>query len=230
MNKTFVILCVCCVLLSGCATPKYNYRPMTMQISHPPLNAFITTQVGDIMLRQGKYSEHDALYLKENISVGILGSYKFTRGYYLKQGEDKKSEFYLPSGGPDSGSVIEGALADPFQVIRLDKKSGRLYGVSAYNLEARANKADYVKKKYSVASPDSFQQTLIYSGKIGDKINIGYREFSNDIARPAFNNDVEYDLTESKIIGYKGARIEVIEATNEHIKYKVIQNFNRAKL
>jgi len=91
------------------------------------------------------------------------------------------------------------------------------------------DKADYEKKKYPVASPDSFQQTLIYSGKVGNKINIGYREFSGSLARPAFNNEVEYDLSESKVIGYKAARIEVIEATNQSIKYKVIQNFNRAR-
>ena len=83
-----------------------------------------------------------------------------------------------------------------------------------------ARKADYEKKKYPVTNSDSFQQTLIYSGKVGDKINVGYREFSSNVARPAFNNEVEYDLSESKIIGYKGARIEVIEATNEYIKYK----------
>jgi len=58
---------------------------------------------------------------------------------------------------------------------------------------------------------------------------VGYREFSNNLARPAFNNTVEYDLTDSKIIGYRGARIEVIEATNEFRKYKVIQNFNKAQ-
>jgi hypothetical protein len=34
------------------------------------------------------------------------------------------------------------------------------------------------------------------------------------MARPAFNNDVEYDLSESKLIGYKGAQFEVIEASN----------------
>ncbi|ELT4634368.1 hypothetical protein R8Y01_003702, partial [Acinetobacter baumannii] len=74
---------------------------------------------------------------------------------------------------------------------------------------------------------DSFQQTLIYSGKVGNKINIGYREFSSNIARPAFNNDVEYDLSQSKEIGYKGALLEIIEATNQDIKYKVIRNFNK---
>lgn len=72
---------------------------------------------------------------------------------------------------------------------------------------------------------NSFQQSLIYSGRIGDKINIGYREFANSQARPAFNNDVEYDFNSSNIIGYKGAEIEIIEATNQFIKYKVIRNF-----
>lgn len=75
---------------------------------------------------------------------------------------------------------------------------------------------------------DSFQQTLIYSGKVGNKINIGYREFSGSIARPAFNNNVEYDLSESTTIGYKGAQLEIIEATNQYIKYRVIKNFNSA--
>jgi len=46
----------------------------------------------------------------------------------------------------------------------------------------------------------------------------------------AFNNDVDYDLNESKVIGYKGARIEIIEATNELIKYRVLKNFNQAQL
>jgi len=200
------------------------------EISEPPLNTVITVNIGDSMLRQGKYIKHDAIYLKQDTKAkGLTTSYTFTRGYYLKKGEDDKSEFYLPSNGLDSGQVIESALIDPFQIIRLDKKSGKLCGVTIYNFEECTSKADYEKKKYPVTSSDSFQQTLIYSGKVGNKINIGYREFSNGFARPAFNNDVEYDLSESSIIGYKGARIEVIEVTNEYIKYRLLQNFSRTQ-
>ena len=79
-------------------------------------------------------------------------------------------------------------------------------------------------------SQDSFKQTLIYSGKVGNKINVGYREFSGSVARPAFNNNVEYDLSESLVIGYKGAQIEVLEATNQYIRYKVLRNFNKATM
>jgi hypothetical protein len=66
---------------------------------------------------------------------------------------------------------------------------------------------------------------LIYNGRIGDKINVGYREFSNSLARPAFNNDVEYDLSASRTIGYKGAQIEVIDANNNSITYRVLRTF-----
>lgn len=224
-----VALLIALLLSTGCASPKYNYFPKTTEISEPSLNTTVTVYIGDSMLRQGKYSEHDAIYLHQDTKVGVLGTYTFTQGYYIKKGEDNKSEFYLPAGGANSGQVITGALNDPFQVIRLSKKNGKLCGVSIYNGEACTSDANYTREKLPVASSDSFQQTLIYSGKVGNKINIGYREFSDNMARPAFNNNVEYDLSESNIVGYKGARIEVIEATNESITYKLLRNFNQAE-
>jgi hypothetical protein len=35
-------------------------------------------------------------------------------------------------------------------------------------------------------------------------------------------------LDESADIGYKGARLEILNATNQYIEYKVISNFNKA--
>ena len=83
----------------------------------------------------------------------------------------------------------------------------------------------FERKKQLSEKVSSFQQTLIYNGRVGDKINIGYREFSNNAARPAFNNSVEYDLSVSSTIGYKGALLEIIKADNSSIVYKVIKNF-----
>jgi hypothetical protein len=217
------------VILSGCVIVRHSYQPERRRIDEPPQNTVITAYVGDTMLRQGERTEHDAIYLREEVKIGTLGGYTFTPGYYLKKEEDGNSEYYLPAGGPDSGQVIVSPMADPFQVIRIDKKSGQFCPVSVFNIQACTSRTNYEKKKYIVASPDSFQQTLIYSGKVGDKISVGYREFLGNLARPAFSNEVEYDLSESKIIGYEGARIEVVEATNQSIKYKVIQNFNRAE-
>ena len=62
---------------------------------------------------------------------------------------------------------------------------------------------------------------------IGDILKFTYREFTfYGYARDAFTQDVQYDLKEDPIIGFKGARVEVIEATNREITYKVISYFS----
>ena len=69
-------------------------------------------------------------------------------------------------------------------------------------------------------------QTLLYLGKSGNVLKFGYRESYQDLARPAFSNEISYDLTESDIIGYKKAKLQVISATNTSITYKVLSYFN----
>ncbi len=231
MARLSVLLVAALMLLCGCASVlvRYNYSPQPTETSEPPLNTVVTAYVGDNLVRQGQYTEHDAIYLRQDVRVGIIGEVMIMRGYYLKVGEDATSEFYRTAGGSDSGQIVVAAAAVPVCALRVDRRDGRLCAVAVKGGEDCTAKADYERKKYPVTGAADFQQTLIYSGKVGDKINIGYREFSGSRARPAFNNEVEYDLSQSKTIGYKGARIEVIEATNEYIKYKVISNFNKAQ-
>ena len=61
---------------------------------------------------------------------------------------------------------------------------------------------------------------------VGNKINIGYREFQGGMARAAFSNEVEYDLSESKTIRYKGAVLDIMDANNQSITFKLTRNFN----
>ena len=216
------------ILVTGCATPDFNYRPDTTNISQPPLNQLITSYVGDTMLRQGKYTEHEAIYITEKIDVGW--AYDLLPGYYLKKGEDKQTETFYPGGGDESGHITKAALADPWSAVMTHKQKDKICVITVFNATSCKKAARYERRKKPVLTHDSFQQTLIYSGKVGTKINISYREFSNSLARPAFNNDVEYDLSSSPTIGYKGARITVLKATNEYIKYRVLSNFNKAAL
>jgi hypothetical protein len=213
--------------LFGCAVPKYNYLPTRIEISKPPLGSTNIVHVGDDMLRQGNYTEHEAIFL--NTNAVISWAYTATRGYYLKKGEDQESEFYQPSYDSETGQIVKAAIADPWQSLQAYKGQQMLCVVTVFNVHVCESNIPFERLKRAAMQSDSFQQTLIYSGRIGNKINIGYREFSNNLARPAFNNNVEYDLSESKIIGYKGARLEILEATNEFIRYRVIENFNKAQ-
>jgi hypothetical protein len=81
---------------------------------------------------------------------------------------------------------------------------------------------DYPPPDYG--GPGSFKQELIYTGRSGDTIHASYREYMNDLARPSFFNDLQYDLHQSQIIVYKRYRIKVLSATNESITYIVIED------
>lgn len=214
------------LFVTGCATPVQNYQPESIAISEPPLNSTSTSQVGDNMLNQGKYQVQEVLYLAT--SQKVSWAYELSAGNFKKMGEDEAGEFFLPGAGQDGGTIQKAAIADPWKAVMLKKVQPNLCVVTAFNVAACTNSQGLERKKQQVLTQDAFQQTLIYSGRVGNKINVGYREFSNNLARPAFNNNVEYDLSESKLIGYKGAQIEVLEATNQMIRYRVLKNFNPA--
>lgn len=86
---------------------------------------------------------------------------------------------------------------------------------------------NYNPKKMFRIKPNSFQQVIEYNGKSDKTLRFSYREFSNNMARSSFTANFTMDLNESNKIGYKGALIEVIKATNSTIKYRVIKNFNK---
>lgn len=224
--SSFIVLIA---LLSACTSPQYNYQSEAVAISEPPLNSVVSVQIGEEMLKQGKFYERAAIRLSQDIKFGMFNMYTLTPGVYVKVGEDQDSDFYKPSDGKGGGFVKKAALADPWESIQLGKNGEKISVITIFHVRASEKAVGIIKTKQLSLADDSFQQTLIYSGKVGSKIKLGYREFSNNQARPAFNNDVEYDLAESKVIGYKGARLEVIEATNEGIKYRVIQNFNQSE-
>jgi len=67
-----------------------------------------------------------------------------------------------------------------------------------------------------------FKKELIYSGKSGDTVNISYREYGDDYARPAFAQELKYDLKSSKEIRFQNYRFSVLSADNSSIKFKVL--------
>ena len=215
MKQIFIISLL--ALLGGCTSVQYNGSPSAMKdVNYPPLGKKVTAYVGDHMVEKGVIYEEQVLYVKRRVDGAL---YDIPSSNYPQVGFDEKQDFFSATG------VIRGALSDPIEALAVGKTEGSqvcvittLGGSSCYN-------ADYERRGRVSETKNSFQQTLIYSGRVGNKINIGYREFSNNTARPAFNNEVEYDLSELMRIGYKGAQIEVLEADNSSITYEVLRNF-----
>ncbi len=222
MVKQFILL-VFALSLTACANQAvYNYTPKVNSFSSPPINEIVSVGVGENMLSQGISTEREILITSQPNTIAL---YTIPKGSYVKIGEDDKFHYY--SGALNNLFITTGIFNVPDLNVNvgLNKESNEVCIIRRMEfLFCDEVKAE--RKQEIVESNANFQQTLIYSGKVGTNLNLSYREFSDNRARPAFNNDVVYDLATSNEISYKGAIIEVIEATNRNITYRVISNFN----
>lgn len=206
------------MVITGCTTvPLNGPQAHITRIDYPEKGKTVTAYVGDYLVKKGKIVKEKVLVVRK----GINGfNYQIPARTYTQIGYDSKNSYYKASG------VTGNAFADPVRALALGKHKGAQLCVvtpfNAWNCYAGL----YERKTRVSREKNSFQQTLIYSGRVGDKINISYREFNNDIARPAFYNNVEYELSSSSTIGYKGALLEITDADNSSITYKLIRNFN----
>lgn len=226
--KKLLFLTLPIIVLAGCATTGSNtnaYIPQKQNISEPPLNTVTTVSIGDKMLFQGTATQGDALYFLVTQKYYYGGTIQ--QGYYAKTKEDDKYTYFNSTNNVGSGKFTDIMGASIPVGLSLRKSDNAICVPSILGNGGFVCSTDlkFEKRNWATASNDDFQQTLLYNGRVGNKINIAYREFSSNLARPAFNNDVEYDLSVSKEIAYKGALIEVIKADNKEITYKILSNF-----
>jgi hypothetical protein len=67
-----------------------------------------------------------------------------------------------------------------------------------------------------------FISELSYTGKQGNVITIYYKESTEGVSRPPLTQELTYDLSISDTIQFKDTKIKIFEASNNLIKYEVI--------
>jgi len=209
--------------LAGCAAPKIMYVPSEEPFSVPPINMVVQAPPGAVLLEQGVHRGYEAIKLDRAVAVG---SFMLPPGVYLKESESTQAEFYSwdEVTSPTHGRGVQsGGLQ--LKVVFLPKGSQALCLQTMNSALFCTDDARPVRMRTTVVDKDAFQATLLYSGRVGSKVMLAYRESYAGRARPAFDNTAEYDLASSNILAYKGARLEVLEANNEGIRYRVLSNF-----
>jgi hypothetical protein len=73
-----------------------------------------------------------------------------------------------------------------------------------------------------------YRKEIVYQGAAGGILRLLYREYTNDLVRPAFIQELTYDYSgaESLRVAVKGVRLEVFEAGNSGIRYLVTRGFD----
>lgn len=210
------------LLLTGCVSmsiPQFQNVTTYRQGSIPEINQESSTDVGSTIYTEFDYQEIETIRLTEDVKSSITD---------------------IPANTSLTAMTMDGVLVyQPYGTVNYpgillsdqneDGKLDRIKNISSMNSRwiNLQPAAAYEDAESIPTQSGGFKLELVYQGKTGNTIKVLYREFNNDIARPAFSQVVEYDLdgNGTGIIAFKGARIEVLEASSSEIEYRVIKGF-----
>ena len=226
-------------LFGGCSTPtiQTNLRLATI----PEIYTLTTVEIGQTIISKAFVKSTPAIMVP-NETLDPISPMPIPSGIFALSREDSNGKYY------DSGVKVERNSWEFIPHVLLVKmiertatgKSVGSVGVFVPNDRSKSpvgyagdgsvmGSVPIVGIQPSIKeewSQGAFKRELIYTGISKNVISILYREFKDDIARPAFTQDIKYDLSDSKIIGYRGSRFEVTEATNTGITYKVLKSID----
>ena len=192
----------------------------------------ITTEVylGDRMLEQRTGDYRECIVPKrsfEKKAAGYEWVVKVNKPLCKKNADSKyylASYSMVPSYQPEPEYFAR--LVDNNDHYELHLKAHAGGGFSRALRFKNINKDNIeMNNRWFVYAKNSFQQTIEYAGKSGNQLRFIYSEFNHGFARDAFTREFQVDLDEGNIAAFKGALIEIEEATNVNIRYKVIRNF-----
>lgn len=75
----------------------------------------------------------------------------------------------------------------------------------------------------AAAGSDYFRQSLVYLGAAQGVLRLSYREFSHDMARPAFTEELSFPLeaTYPQTIAWRDTHITLLGVSNAGLRYRV---------
>lgn len=243
MNRSGMVLSVILggLVLSGCAQRPQALTPMAQQtaISRQSEKSYSIGKsqkayIGAPMVRVRQYAVKTADFAIPTASFVLtppigLGGFSATGGARyqiigtaLHNGET----FYVIPLQPTGMMMAQGAalVRKNGSIYDHPLVSGGLIAPDRFTVEPFGARFEIseVKDFNSLGGDDNFE--LIYSGISGGNIRILYREYTGDnIARPAFSQELTYDRS-SSTIRYRNLLMKLDKATNEEINFMVVSD------
>ncbi|MDX5446104.1 MAG: hypothetical protein LPJ87_08610 [Zoogloeaceae bacterium] len=235
-----LMLAAASALISACASSPVMLADYssTTQLDRQHIGETQTRKIGEVLVAKGQRTEVPALQVLNttifNKAAGeasiMTCAVTAVAGIYPKRGT------YREGGGDCFGPVmVQLTLADgttnwncPGQSWLTDIcKGGDEYFVALLSMKAPLKQQFENLKPTTmlVGGKPNLVQELIYTGRMDRRIGITYREFSNDIERPSFVQELQYDLGESQEIVFRSVRLQVLKADAGSITYRAIAGF-----
>lgn len=180
--------------------------------------------VGDVMFGQFDYRAVNGAVLLEDMNTGYQATtIKAPAGYTLIESRfDKQLAFCSPT------PILYNIFGNPAQhVCFFDRNNDKRFEAVIPALADNWGDKPIPPVSYELTQINSsgkgFKYELLYNGVSGSTLNITYREFVDQMARPAFQQDLTYTLSSTgpTDIAFRGARITVYKADNSTVRFVV---------
>lgn len=85
------------------------------------------------------------------------------------------------------------------------------------------NGIPYKNAEFVEPTPDALKQVVIFLGSTRDSVRLSYREFVNDMARPAFTEEYTFPISGAypQVIAFKGVRMTLSGIDGEGMHYRI---------
>lgn len=225
MKKIFALTTT--LLLLSCAIGSIPYQrteTTSKRSSSKEMNQLITAEIGKTLFSDEIGYYFDAIKITsgtKSIKKNMFGSTIYNDDIYIKKGESQGFDLYFPLKTFIKGSTLGVAISQTGGVEKVFVN----WDAGSVIFEDTTSKIEYSKFQIDDEEKNTLSREFIFNGKNGNSLKFLYREYTNDLARSAFNQELVYDTTEGNIVGFKGLRIEVIKITNTQIEYKILSGF-----
>lgn len=218
MRKIYTILLLSMLLIS-CGVRKYSIIPISETTYSPEINQNKTSEIGITLVSKETAKKYDAIEITKEVKIkpNVVKMLKIGETF-IKTFETEQFDLYENLDNPNFGIAISKNNESTKTYSTGPTGTGLKFQIPKYALE-------YKLTERPIKNDNYYKQEFIYNGRVGNGIKFIYREFVNDYARPAFTQDLQYDLSDDSVIGFKGLRLEVVNATNTKIEYKVLNYF-----
>lgn len=221
--------------LAGCASVQPIIAP-TSVLNDPPLNTVAQRNLGETIIRRGVVAHIRTLTIGARLTAagglsnGLLNTVAVNPGTYAFSARNASLDFYNGGHVEQTGAVN---MLWRNGGVCVQTGTAMVVGISSMpGVCADLPAGSQVNGVIGTAERNAGSELreLLYNGRSGSTIRFLYREYAatsggSAVARPAFSQELTYDLNESPIIGFQSVRVEVLEASNTTIRYRVLQSF-----
>lgn len=229
MIKPAMFIPALLTFLGGCAAVQ-PMAPQYLSINRPMPGGVVTAELGDVVLERAESTRREGIFLENEVSwFDMLGFRRFTirpGALVAREADDDFTYYYsdqLTFREPVAGvaSPASGGIC----VRKSDAGYVRAFTVKGF-CSVLLDQPPHLRRLSVVESgAENYRQELIYRGKSGSILSFVYRELKDDQSYPTLSLDFHIDLADGPLFSLRGARVEVVDATNSRLTYRIISTF-----